>query len=368
MGTKKYLVKLTPHQNFFFGGERTFGQKTDEKDTTETNYFVLSNYYPQQTAVLGFVRHQLLLQADNTIFDENHIKDESKAIKLIGDGSFRINRNFPYGKIHSISPVFLCKASGDEQDYYFAANKEFQKYTKMNDECEEEDVDKFLELGKANGVFLLNGYDPKFDFDDFLVNKKLERLKYDEVFKEQRQVGIRKKYKGGTDDDAYYIQTFFRFETNDKEPRSLWSFAFILELDETINLTDRAIVPFGGEQQAFKMEVQPDFNTPIEKLIPEYQPSKNFDKVVLVSDAFVESNEILQVAEYAITQTLDFRFLSTNTLQGFNYYNRPNKSSKYNLFKRGSVFYGDVESIEKQLKNKEFQNLGYNIYKRIKKN
>ena len=54
MGTIKYLVKLTPYDKFFFGGERTFGQKADDKDqTTETNYFVKSNYFPQQNPVIS---------------------------------------------------------------------------------------------------------------------------------------------------------------------------------------------------------------------------------------------------------------------------------------------------------------------------
>ena len=76
MTTKKYIVKLTPHDKFFFGGEKNFGQKEKKDDDTSiTNYFVKSNYFPQQTGVLGFVRHQLLLQCnDEKIFKDNKIQ------------------------------------------------------------------------------------------------------------------------------------------------------------------------------------------------------------------------------------------------------------------------------------------------------
>ena len=129
MGNKKYIVKLTPHDKFFFGGEKSFGQKEDDKKQN-TNYFVKSNYFPQQTGVLGFVRHQLLLQCNNDkIFKDNRIQDKSKADQLIGKQSFRINEAFEFGAIQCISPVFICK---NKSNYYFPANKEYQ-YNKDTD-------------------------------------------------------------------------------------------------------------------------------------------------------------------------------------------------------------------------------------------
>lgn len=362
MATKKYLVRLTPHDKFFFGGERTFGQKSDDNDmTTETNYFVKSNYFPQQTALLGFIRHQLLLKADDKIFKNNKIQDKVEAGKLIGGSSFVVGTDFPYGKIHSLSPVFISKKIETKKyDFYFPANKEYQSYKKLNKECKEEFVDVFLELDIRNDAPIIIEYDPKYEFDDFLVNKKLDRLKYDEkVFIEHKQVGIRKKYEGGTDDKAYYIQIFYKLDQN-------FSLAFIVELEDSVNFKSEDLVVFGGEQQSFKMEVE-DFTADFADLIPDYKPSKNFDKVVLVNDAYVENNDVLNEAVFAITDTVDFRFLCTQTESNHNYYNKPEKSNKYSLFKRGSVFYGDISKIQIYFDNQNFKDLGYNLYKSIKK-
>lgn len=363
MGTNKYLVRLTPHDKFFFGGERTFGQKSGENDkTSETNYFVKSNYFPQQTALLGFIRHQLLLKTEDTkIFKNNKIQDRDKAGKLIGDSSFIIGEKFPYGKIHSLSPVFISKKIEPKNyDFYFPANKEYQSYKKLDKDCKEDFVDIFLELENSEDVMLLKDYDPKYEFNDFLINKKLDRLKYDkEVFIEHKQVGIRKKYEGGTDNEAYYIQIFYKLVQD-------FSLAFVVELDSSVVFKGEDLVVFGGEQQSFKMEVE-DFRRDFAHLVPDYKPSKNYDKVVLVSDAYVENNDVLNEAVFAVTDTVDFRFLSTQTDSDFNYYNKPQKSNKYNLFKRGSVFYGDIHKIHKCFDNQNFNKLGYNFYKSINK-
>ena len=49
---KTYFVTLTPRQLFFFGGEQ--GETAD--------YYLKGSFIPQQTALLGLVRHQVLLQ------------------------------------------------------------------------------------------------------------------------------------------------------------------------------------------------------------------------------------------------------------------------------------------------------------------
>ena len=363
MGTNKYLVRLTPHDKFFFGGERTFGQKSGDNDkTSETNYFVKSNYFPQQTALLGFIRHQLLLKTEDTkIFKNNKIQDKDEAAKLIGSSSFVMGTDFPYGKIFSLSPVFISKRIDVKNyDFYFPANKEYQSYKKLDKDCKEKFVDVFLELESGGDAMLLKDYDPKYDFDDFLINKNLVRLKYDkDVFIEHKQVGIRKKYKGGTDDEAYYIQIFYKLVQG-------FSLAFVVELDSSVVFEAEHLVVFGGEQQSFKMEVE-DFTRDFADLVPCYRPSQNFDKVVLVSDAYVETNKVLNDAIFAVTDTVDFRFLSTQTENHYNYYNKPKKSNKYSLFKRGSVFYGDIPKIQLHFDDQIFKNLGYNFYKSIKK-
>ncbi len=353
MATKKYLVKLTPHDKFFFGGERTFGENN------EANYFVISNYFPQQTGILGLIRHQLLLQCgDEKVFKDNKIVKGSKVNNLIGEKSFTIDGGFNFGAIKSLSPVFICESCVQpvNNTFYFPANKEYHWHEKLNDTCEKETVNEFLQI-ELKSHPLLKGYDAKFGLPDLLMNKSGKQIQYKDVFAEHKQVGIRKQYEGGTDEKAYYVQTFYKFINN-------YSFAFIVELDASTKFSSRDIVIFGGEQQAFRMEVT-DFSGEFKELIPDYEKSNNSDKVVLVSDAYV-TDDIMSECYFAITETVDFKFLvTTNSIS--NYYSQPTKSDKYNLYKKGSVFYGDPGKITGKLENKQFEKIGYNIYKTIKK-
>lgn len=360
MDTKKYIVKLTPHDKFFFGGEHTFGENN------EVNYFVKSNYFPQQTGILGLVRYQLLLQCNNvTIFKGNKIQDTAEAEKLIGATSFRMHQDIEFGAIKQLSPIFICdkgKAQSDDA-YYFPANKEYQWHTKLDDRGNKIEINDFLEISLEN-IPELEKYDAKFGLPDLLINKNNNRLKYDSVFLEHKQVGIRKKYEGGTNDKSYHVQTFYRFEKD-------FCFAFIVELAKGTIFESQKFVNLGGEQESFDMEVKSfEDNNQNElefiNLIPDYKKSNNSDKIVIVCDAYVEE-DILDVCNFAITETVDFKFLETKTKKEHNYYSNPTKSSKHNLYKKGSVFYGNTAEIEKKLKNDQFQKLGYNTYKIINK-
>ncbi|MEI6411943.1 MAG: hypothetical protein WCR52_21305, partial [Bacteroidota bacterium] len=58
--TKIWHIRLIPAGQFYFGGERnfSFGEKEDS-----SNYLVKSNYFPQQTGLLGMLRFVLLREA-----------------------------------------------------------------------------------------------------------------------------------------------------------------------------------------------------------------------------------------------------------------------------------------------------------------
>ncbi|MFK1829260.1 type III-B CRISPR module-associated Cmr3 family protein [Bacteroides fragilis] len=53
---RHYLITLTPMDWFFFGGERTLD------DGKSADYISHSNKFPQQSALLGMIRYQLLKQ------------------------------------------------------------------------------------------------------------------------------------------------------------------------------------------------------------------------------------------------------------------------------------------------------------------
>ncbi|MCG8573651.1 MAG: type III-B CRISPR module-associated protein Cmr3 [Flavobacteriales bacterium] len=375
MAAKKYLVKLTPHDKFFFGGERTFGQ------SNSSNYLVRSNDFPQQTAILGLIRYQLLRESN--LFDKTENKilksEKDNVSTLIGGASFDVNKAFEFGAIQSLSPLFILREQEGKPAYYFPANNEYQ----LNEKTEERE---FLEIEKKGGtsdkVYTLSKYQAKYGLHPFYIQKENydDFLKRDDIFVEHKQTGIRKNYDGKTENEAYYIQYFKKFKNSLK---TQFSFAFILELDEHINpeKLNQPKVVLGGEQQTFKMEC---FENPpdLDEIIPDYQPSQQLNKVVLVSDAFVnEKVEIANKYDFAITDTVDFRFLKTTVETTENYADmdregnenskKVTKSEKFSLYRKGSVFYAnDTTQIEAVFKNKEFsnfKNLGYNEIKVVPK-
>ena len=90
-----YRIQLTPLDTLFFGGENTFGQDSG------ANYFAQSNRFPQQTTLLGVLRHQILMQNDAFPLTNDN---KEKATQLIGAHSFDVNAHNQFGSIKSLSP------------------------------------------------------------------------------------------------------------------------------------------------------------------------------------------------------------------------------------------------------------------------
>jgi len=355
----KYLITLTPHEKFFFGGERTFGD-------TNAHYLVISRYFPQQTALLGLLRHQLLVQSnDPQIFADNKIQDPQLAKKLIGEKSFTINGKFDFGKIKSLSPVFITRNLDDTKEYYFPANREYVCKKEYDKECHKDEEWLKVEPQLANDkdgkqlngkpLIKLNNYNPKYEMPDLLINRNGEKFRYKDIFVEHKQVGIRKDYTGKTGDKAFYVQTFWKMKKG-------YGFSFIAELD--FDLKSNPNVVFGGEQQMFRMDVE-KFDKRFEDLLPPFESSKNFHKVVLLSDTCVEK-DIIPDFDFAITRTGDFRFLVTD-INNTNPASKPIKSQKFEVYKKGSVFYfsGKNKDIHSLFNYDNLRKVGYNYYKII---
>lgn len=381
--TKNYLVKLTPHDKFFFGGENTFG------DGDKRNYFVKSNYYPQQTTLLGLIRYQLMVQNKNGIFENNKIGKPEDAAKLISHKSFDINdTNFAFRKIKELSPVFIVYGN---EEFLFHGNKEYQ-WVESEGKIEKKEfiLRQFAKKSSGNSTVIsgkkfipyLEKFKVKDVLPDLLVNKNLSIKKfydYDKdkekpeanekdkkcngIFIEHKQIGIRKNYEGKSEENAFYVQYFYKLIKG-------YSFAFILKLEDGVEFKTNELVSIGGEQSKFRMEVS-EKNIEFENIVPDYEQSINSNKIVLVSDAFV-SNEILEVCDFAVTETIDFRSLRS-TVNTINYskLNRSgngkdgvSKTGKYNFFKKGSVFYGeDTNKIIKYFNDKiAARKIGYNHY------
>ncbi|MEA3450764.1 MAG: type III-B CRISPR module-associated Cmr3 family protein [Bacteroidota bacterium] len=355
--TKKYLIKFTPLDSFFWGGEKTFGIDNE-------NYFVKSRLFPQQTTILGTLRFEFLLQNDlmKETKDGLKINDKLKATKLIGNESFNIENESDnlFGKIMSISPVFMMKGN----KHYFV--KPF-----------DEDLNLVFEKGNSllnkNNNFVANytNYKSKIEYKNTLKSKENEYFfserdkKGKEIgaFIEKAQIGIKKNNTGATDDNSFFKLKGYGLNKG-------FSFATVIETENNLETLEPGYVRMGTNRNVFKTEIINDFEFNTKNI---FKSKTDRNRVVLLSDTFV-SEEIHEYYDFAKINSISFRNIKTKTDTN-NFYAHPkektdiSKSNKYNIIERSSVFYVSDENLEKfktLLNQKYLQNIGYNCYETIK--
>lgn len=374
-----YLIKLTPLDKFFFGQKNTFGDN-------KAKYFVRSSHFPQQTTLLGLLRYRLLQVAGDEVFKDNQIACPILAGEEIGKQSFSPFelQEQSFGKIKSLSPVFIMdKLSGE---YFVPVGKRYKRV--------EDQTYKLLSLSHEEGYPpLLEGYSPKEDLLSCWMSAKGETLLSEEDFFEaDERIGIRKDYKGATQDDAFFRQTFYKFKNFKKDKDTVtpahFCFATLLETNEELNFlkNEKSIVYLGGERQPFVMEVSEktlDLSVKQSALTSD----KQHYTVILQSDALIKSDQLPE-GVFGITSLKDFACLLTN-IGAKRFYNVGKKrypnlarlsssdeqdtqdkvevalSLQQELYAAGSVFYfkdrAKAESFCKAIEsNANFYKIGYN--------
>ena len=128
---------------------------------------------------------------------------------------------------------------------------------------------------------------------------------------------------------------------------------------------DGQIVSVGGDGSRFMINVSKSCQEAIDATAADEHKA-----VILTSPAYLDAEDIKDIP-YAITGTIPFRFIKTEveTTHSYNIVNNKNsRSSLYNLYAAGSVFYfesaSDAANLAKALESKkEFRQIGYNQYK-----
>lgn len=384
MSTYTYLIKLTPLDKFFFGQKKTFGDDN-------ANYFVYSSHFPQQTALLGLLRYQLLQIAGEDVFKDNKIQDEHKAAELIGEQSFSpfVKDKLQFGIIQSLSPVFIIDKKNDEgkEEYFRPVGRRFQKkkekapYSLLHLSCEDE----------CPPIF--EAYDPKKGLAScWLSSNGTTLLNEEDFFIKDERIGIRKDYEGATNDDAFFCQRYYRFKNfkkvDSEKPKVCkqplvrehdFCFATILQTEGEIEhekLNGR-IVYLGGERQPFLMEVSEEKKaSDLTIKSSSLTSDEKHYTVVLLSDAMIEP-KLLSEVRFASTEVKDFACLLTHVWTK-KFYNKENKRQEHylkesatalslqkELYARGSVFYFDTKDQANQFcedleKVPNFYTIGYN--------
>jgi CRISPR type III-B/RAMP module-associated protein Cmr3 len=364
----KLTVIIKPVEHYFFGTENR------RSDDTQ-NYFLYSLPYPQQTTLIGAMRHLVLLAyhkekpKENLLDEKGNISDRILAGKLIGDTGFRIGYEGNFGKINSVSELMLfdgkivllpaeqCKDSKSKPSIF-----------------EEIEGTTFLNGSKVEFIPRLEGYDPKEPEKSGWSSPDGKFFAKADLFKSIIRPGNKKKNDGDDDDDAFYKQEFYQLANRDL------CFVVQIDVEDDIQkcLIGKHIMTLGGERSKFTIEIALSTESKIQ--VPSisekdnyYLPNQQFVKVVLTSDAYF-GYDPYKDSLFAVTTTKPFRFLKSSVTETVNHYNRGKskagllESGLFNLIERGSTFY--FENKE-QLQNwktssgidsKDFNNIGYNQF------
>lgn len=312
----KYLVTLSPLEPFLFGGDNTFGKLGDEINGT---YLVKSRQFPQQSAILGMLKKEIMTQ--NNLLTRQlkgewvEPKNKQKAENLVGFEKFDIFsksiQNF--GKIKNISPMFFIK----------------------NDEIfiKKVDIDSF---DFEDGV--LKGYKTKIDiYDNFINIATNEKLTSDKIFKPIEKTANKK----GGEENSLFKKTSYLLNDNFK-------FAFYLDCDCDLK---NSIITLGADRSSFKMEVKEDNST------LNYEDKKAY--LTLLSDAYITLS-LKDNCDFTISSEISYQNLQ-NQKHAFKH-NEFKKSDKVYLYEKGSVIINPSQALIDDLNNKNLQQIGYNIF------
>lgn len=401
------LFQLKPLGEFFFGGEATFGPGDNR------HYFVRSNLLPQQTSLLGLLRHELL-KSDPSVFDlvADRIINPAAAAKLVGSQGFDGITDAPFGIIEGLSPIFLLDQNGTpfflqarlalkqrERTWLekkSSAEPRFRSESLLATASAKTTGYQLMTEKLKKGGLVAESYDGKAEFQEMLVGAdgRQVSLRYDPdeapegVFIKIEKTGNRKDYEGASDESGFFKQHMFKL-------RSGWRFAFFAAFNAALppDFGTEHKTHFGAERRPFLLHVG-DPNQILAKRGGGYpdgalaEPAfaentfQHFEnlygglgsappglrQIVLLSDAKVTA-DIYRHTDFALTEATPFRHFqpsmdSPNTLWRSG--NDP-KSARYNLLRRSSSLYAqDTQIMENQLLDaRAFRRIGYNYFKII---
>lgn len=346
-----YKITLTPLDWYFFGGEITYG------GSEQANYYAKSNKCPQESAIIGMLRYEILKKKDllNASGKENEVAD---AIgnwgfnPLYGEESLR-----KIGLIDSISPVMIQY----QGEVFNRAPLNYGSEIQFERTC------VYLNGEKQQLPVPIKMQDAREIWISCLTGQPNENVVDDKIFISKSKIGITKQMTQRDDDnkDGYFKGEMYSL-------RKDYKFVFYARLG--IELDNLLLVSLGAERSMFKMEVTPEKD--MEQLSQlwdnmQIKPAE-LKQVVFFSEAFAPA-EIYQHCSFAWTDTISFRCITRPWKADHNYAAldiKKERSCRYNLLRRGSVLYYETDEQEQEIckliNNEYFRNYGYNQCKLYK--
>jgi CRISPR type III-B/RAMP module-associated protein Cmr3 len=353
--TYNYRIDFRPLDVFFFGSETTFG------NGEEVNYFAKSRPYPQQTTILGVLRHL----GYNV---EEHIGPTDIGESFAAEPDENQGK---YGFIEAISPLFFTRR-GAEASQQIIGPMLADALVGKPPVPASGTVERWTGTSWSS-LFELPAFDPKEWYEQPLLPTAKSAKKLDDLVVKDTRIGITKQRDGQERADGFYKQ----------EMRTLAEdtfFSAYLELAERgQHVAGQHVLPIGAEKALFLLEITKlDEPTTFTQKFPEPLfadcASDHLCCAVLLSDAFVETEQ-LEKLPFVVADTEDFRYLSTPAkVSDFGRLSRTAKtakrfpdqmrmSKKYNLLARGSLLYAQSPKIlQKILDLPRWQTIGYNHF------
>lgn len=345
----RYLLTFKPLKNFFFGNNLTLSR----------DFFAQSDYFPQNTQLLGAIRLYIAEQNDKMkqYLNGSWCNDPEGLKKLTGkaksfdkEKKFEFEKNSDLGKINNLSSMFIVKE--DLTDAYFKTPFDI----KISDEI------SIYELAKINEQYYLKDYNAKnFSeqalgnsnfWDSYLNGKPISKgsiVAFDKVYKKHQQVGIALNNKHIIEEQFYT-----KIDYNLKEG---YVFGAIIDLQEPI-IKD-GVIQIGAESSLFELKVKKidelaeiKEHTVIKKLFTKPQ---NANKVVAISEVMQNPNidTKFQIAPYK----KEFALLKKDKSKV------KGRFKEKNLIPSGSVFY--LKNELPQFNIGAYEKMGYNQFLKI---
>jgi CRISPR-associated protein Cmr3 len=352
-----YLVHLRPLDFYFFGGETTFG------NGEEANYYAKTRKYPQQTTLLGVLRH-LGYKAQG--IGPGDIGESFSAEEYGNQGK--------YGYIKEISPLFFTKKTADKSTHYLPGPMWLQAQTAASPAAVGPKVKRWLKADEWKPMHHLPAYNPKKWKAPPFLGSDASVLAEEELFTTANKIGITKQTDGEERTDGFYKQEIGYLQQG-------VSFSFLANLaDRASNIVSPQVLPVGAEKALFSIELVNLEPSPksledyFEEAFPAVVGSTELCTALLTSDAFVDEEKYHELP-FAVSDTEDFRYISTpSRVTDFGRFNRHgqktkkhpdnlSQSRKYNLLRRGTLLYATEENtLTELLDQTRWQTIGYNHY------
>lgn len=319
----RYKITLKPLQPFLFGGDNTYGKIGDKENGT---YQTSSRYFPQQSAILGMLKKELMIQKGLLTrkikgeWVDKHKTEEAKV--FVGCEKFDITKKEPqnFGVIKNISPIFLQK---EQQIIIKVANL------------------KKFPLQKVQENYVLKGFTAKDDiFDNYQSLDGQNNYTNKDIFKPINQTLNQKQ----ASENSLYKKTSYLLKDG-------FSFAFFLECEYALQ---NSIITLGADRSCFALKVEES-----EEML-EYKS----EHIVLLSDSLI-TLPLQNHCDFAITSEISYQnIIHKKGVQKdkFTTLNSFKKSDKVYLYEKGSVIINPSQALLDNINNKNLQQIGYNIY------